>query len=82
MSGPPTTLLAMMLGHISLVLVTDGLCDILQAQRRHEEGAAAAANSVVSSLGGALGSVSSVDSLTSQSPSATSSGEPCMLPGP
>jgi hypothetical protein len=48
----------------------------VQAQRRHEEGAAAAANSVVSSLGGALGSVSSVDSLASQSPSATSSGEP------
>ncbi len=53
----------------------------MQAQRRHEEGAAAAANSVVSSLGGALGSVSSVDSLTSQSPSATSSGEPCTLLG-
>ena len=48
----------------------------LQAQRRHEEGAAAAANSVVSSLG-ALGSVSSVDSLnSSQSASATSNGAP------
>lgn len=70
---------AEMLGDLGLAPTR--LAPVLQAQRRHEEGAAAAANSVVSSLGGALGSVSSVDSLTSQSPSATSSGEPCMLLG-